>query len=142
VAHPLLRAFQTGSFRSEVRRALETGSGLYRQTWPIDVQTAAELAGGVLAWCREAVSETHRPYGLDHVTVGVAVFACDGSEFASANFGVVRPIDFYNDDMERRLAAMFHGWTRARVFERNGGGHVSAVLFSWGDLAHDLLAPA
>lgn len=126
--------------RDHVRRALESGVGLYHTTWRLDDEpqrsteaTAAEL----IEWCRDILGRIHRPYGLDQVTLALAVLGGDNQLIASANYGVLRPIDFYAaGPAETQILHTLRQWAENDTL---ACGRLSAVLFSWGDLTRELL---
>ncbi|OGO51439.1 MAG: hypothetical protein A2148_11920 [Chloroflexi bacterium RBG_16_68_14] len=131
------------SLRGSVRRALESGVGTYHTTWRTEPDATAgaseQLAAEVMAWCREVLRQTHRPYGLDQVTLAMAVRDEDGHPLASVNFGLLRPVDFYGcGSVEAQAREALRRWAEDRVFARSGAC-VSLVLFSWGDLTGELL---
>jgi hypothetical protein len=119
------------SFRADVRRALEGGIGLYHTTWRID-GSAADLADEVVDWCRQMLGQMRRPYGLDYVTLAVALLDADGERTASITCDAFRPVDFYDESkVAVQLRETLRSWP---IAER-----LSAVLFSWGDLTRELL---
>ncbi len=144
MSNSLSRLFQRTSLRAGVRRALESGVGVYHTSWQLDAALdhhgADDLAAELLAWTRQALSEMHRPYGLDHVTLAIAVLSSQAGEVASVSFGVLRPEDFYGDrPAEGEILATFSRWADDRILAQNQSDRLSAVLFSWGDLTRELL---
>ncbi len=138
------RALQRQSLRASIRRALESGVGLYHRTWRLHDGVAGQpgdhLTAEVIAWSREVLSQMHRPYGLDYVTLALAVLGDEDHEVASTNFGVLRPEDFYHQGpAETQVAATLRDWTHGQVMPLNPRVRLSAVLFSWGDLTKELL---
>lgn len=139
MANPLARLLRRDSLRDQVRRAVESGVGLYHTTWRLDRdQPPPEaFAGELIGWCREMFSRIQRPYGMDYVTLALAVLGQDNRIIASVSLGVLRPIEFYAQGAaETQIAATLQQWTLADVPE---GARLSAVLFSWGDLTRELL---
>jgi hypothetical protein len=140
---PLIRRFRQGSMKSKVREAIEEGVGLYDIHWELgskaDGALQAEAAStAVLDWCRETMGQMRRPYGLDYVTLALAVLGPDNEELARASFGVLRPSDFYNDGpAPKRLQELLSQW-RSEGHLRSSQS-LSAVMFSWGDLTRELL---
>ncbi len=135
---------QRPSLRTGVRRALESGVGLYHTTWRIEAGTEAEpserLAAELVAWCRDVLGRMHRPYGLDHVTLAVAALGEDKRQMASTNYGTLRPADFYGfGPVEAQTRATLRRWADDQVFAQDSGARLSVVLFSWGDLTRELI---
>jgi hypothetical protein len=143
VAHPIAALLQSRSLRAEVRDALDDGVGIYHTTWLIQgslTEPAGRLAGELVDWCRAMLARMRRPYGLDHVTLSVALIGQDDTQLANQAYPVFRPGDFYDDQAAEALVrATLEHWSRERLFEAGGAGRISAVLFSWGDLARELL---
>ena len=144
MANPLVRMFQRQSLRANVRRALECGVGLYHATWHIERETDAhgcdELVVELIDWSRDVLSRMQRPYGLDYVTLALAVLSDEGGQLASANYDVLRPQDFYDHgSAEAQIRETLGDWARTQVIARGGSVRLSAVLFSWGDLTRELL---
>lgn len=139
MANPLSRLLRRDSLRDHVRRAVESGVGVYHTTWRLpDDERSLDLKREVIAWCREMLSRTQRPYGMDYVTLALAVIARDNRIVSSANLGILRPIDFYGEGAaERQVAAALQDWA---THEAPPGARLSAVLFSWGDLTRELLS--
>jgi hypothetical protein len=95
-------------------------------------RSAAELAGEVVDWCRQMLGQMRRPYGLDYVTLAVAVLDADGERSESATYDAFRPVDFYDaSKVEVQVRETLSSWPT--------GDRLSAVLFSWGDLTRELL---
>lgn len=144
MSNSLSRVIQRSSLRAGVRRALESGIGIYRTGWQIDTALADhssdDLAAELIAWARQALSEMHRPYGLNHVTLALTVLNCQAAKVASANYGILRPEDFYGDQpLESQVHGTLHRWAGDDIITSGRGGRLSAVLFSWGDLTRELL---
>lgn len=140
MANPLARLLRRDTLRDHVRRAVESGVGVYHTTWRFDdaAHPPAALANELVTWCREMLSRTQRPYGMDYVTLALALLAGDNRIVASVNLGVLRPIDFYGEGPAPRLISeTLRKWAQGQPQE---GGRLSAVLFSWGDLTSELLA--
>jgi hypothetical protein len=131
------RFFRRRAIRSKVVRALGTGVGVYEASFAWPEEDGSEAALAIVAWCREMLSRTDRPYGLDQVTLTLALESPDGARTASETLQVLRPADFYEDDRALRgLESALGRWTGLP----NSTPHrVHAVLFSWGDLARELL---
>lgn len=144
MSNPINRLFQRQSLRTDIRRALDSGVGVYRTTWQLHslnrTGTDETLSGNVIGWCRNALSQTRRPYGLDYVTLALASVDVDGTRIASASFPSLRPRDFYGRGRaESEIKEILHGWAQSHALPTRPGGCLSAVLFSWGDLTRDLL---
>ena len=144
MSNPLSRVFQRQSLRGNVRRALESGVGLYHANWDIEAAMTAsassDLAEQLTAWCRDILSQMNRPYGLDYVTLALAVLGEKEGQVASTNYGVLRPQDFYDEGpAETQIHTTLSHWTDTEIFARCRGGQLSVVLFSWGDLTRELL---
>ena len=144
MSNPISRLVERRSLQADVRRALMSGVGLYHTTWPIqNIEAAAaseELTAQLVGWCREVLGETRRPYGLDYVTLAVALLREGEGQVASVNYGVLRPSDFYNQSfVEERVRETLCSWSRAHAIAGGNAGSLSAVLFSWGDLTRELL---
>ena len=132
------------SIPADGRRALTSGVGLYGTTWPIQNIAAAtaseEFIAQLVGWCREVLGEMRRPYGLDYVTLAVALLREGEGQVASVNYGVLRPSDFYNQSfVEERVRETLRSWTNDQLIAGAGAGSLAAVLFSWGDLTRELL---
>lgn len=139
VSNPLSRVFQRQSLRDHIRRSLESGVGLYHTTWRLE-SDSTHMANTLIVWCREVLGQTHRPYGLDYVTLTLAVLDEDNVQQASSNCGILRPQDFYSEGAaETQIHEVLLQWTGAQVPESS---RLSAVLFSWGDLTRELLLSA
>ncbi len=125
--------------RDQVEKALAAGVGLYHSSWQIGKAAPAVLAQRVAGWCREALSRTHRPYGLDHATVSLALVADDGDEITVETYKVLRPVDFYGAcPAEATFEATLAEWDRQGLLASSP--RISIALFSWGDLTRELLA--
>ncbi len=145
MSNPINRLFQRQALRADIRSALESGVGLYRTTWQLHslnrTRASETLGGNVIGWCRDALSQTRRPYGLDYVTLALASVDEDGRQIASANLPSLRPPDFYGRGRaESEIKEILHGWAQSHALPTRPGGCLSVVLFSWGDLTRDLLS--
>lgn len=132
------------SFRRQVRLALEGGIGLYQQQWPLTGQVPPPHGA---AWpdpsrigAGRRSRAFQRPYGVDHVTLTAAVIDGEGRELAVAQFGMLRPADFYaQGPAEQQLRESLEAWDEAGLLASVGDCRLVAVLFSWGDLTRALL---
>ena len=137
----LIRRFKQDSTESRVREAVEAGIGVYNRSWelgdePSWLEDAFDAA--VLEWCRDTMAQMRRPYGLDYVTLTVALLDEENNEVARLGFGVLRPGDFYLDgSVPGRLAQLIREWREEGQFDSSRC--LSAVMFSWGDLTRELL---
>jgi hypothetical protein len=123
--------------RDRLGRAHREGTGIYLQEWVAEDQQPRDTGAVVtelLAWCRQTMSGTRRPYGIDSFDLALAVD--EGSEQPrSTRFTRVRPLELYVEGaLDARLAEWMAGCGKRPV-------HVAAALFSWGDLA-DATLPA
>ena len=131
--------------RTELERAIEQavrgGVGLYRETWEVSQHPAAPatldaLADSVRAWCAHEMGQTRRPFGVDHMAVGVACAAPGGSPIASVSIGVFRPADFYSEGgTGDQIADFVRSLPLAEINRHASPVRIAAALFSWGDLA-------
>lgn len=139
MSNPLGRLLERRSLRDAVRCALESGVGLHHATWRAEDATGEELARELIAWCREALGRMHRPYGVDSVSLALAVLGADRRPLASTHYALLRPADFYgNGPVEAETRATLCRWAEDRALGQ-AGARLSAVLFSWGDLTRELL---
>jgi hypothetical protein len=142
--HPLVRRLRRGSIRSKVRQAIDAGVGVYNGSWDLSVLSKEEegtlLSDWILEWCHESLARMRKPYGLDYVTLVLAVVGPDNEEVATLGFGVLRSQDFYGDgDVIARLREVIGRWHKEGILTSLRAFKLSAVLFSWGDLARELL---
>lgn len=142
--HPLFRRLRS-DMRSRVRDAIDAGVGLYNRSWDL-AGTAAQgrdaetLAFDILGWCREAAANMRKPYGLDYMTMAISVIGPENGEVATANFGVLRPEDFYAGVAERQVGEIVLRWESEGLLRSPQSRELAVVLFSWGDLTRELLA--
>ncbi len=139
----LLRKFRQNAAESKVREAVEAGVGVYHTCWQLggDLATALkpeDLDSVVLEWARSTMAEMRRPYGLDYVTMALAIMASENQETVRYSFGVLRPNDFYEDGpVPEELSRLMREWQAEGWFEHSRW--LSVVMFSWGDLTRELL---
>jgi len=140
---PLVRRLRQGSIRSKVRQAIDAGVGVYNGNWDLPTQIelgSPALSERILEWCHESLARMRKPYGLDYVTLVLAVVGPENQEVATLGFGVLRSQDFYGDgDVTARLREVMDRWYEEGVLTSFRSFKLSAVLFSWGDLARELL---
>ncbi len=126
-----------------MREAVEAGVGVYHTCWELggDVATAVgpdDLDSMVVEWARGVMAEMRRPYGLDYVTLALALVGSESHETARFSFGVLRPTDFYEDGpVPATLKRLMLEWQAEGWF--GDSQWLSAVMFSWGDLTRELL---
>jgi hypothetical protein len=140
---PLIRRLRQQSMDSRVREALEAGIGLYHNRWELPEEDEGGLrpedaSGVALEWCRQTMARMRRPYGLDYVTLALALLDRDNQEIARMSFGVLRPSDFYNEGaVVERIEEVVGVWRAEGHFQP--ASCLSAVMFSWGDITRELL---
>lgn len=142
-ARNLLRRFlrRPSAIDRLVEQSLKSGVGLHRNVWhvrdlPIASHDLTSLASSVSAWVEEEMSKTRRPYGIDHMAVGLACAPVDGAPIASVSLGVFRPSDYYRDGGTRDQIESFVSDLPTDEINRHAPAvRVAAALFSWGDLA-------
>lgn len=122
---------QRRDIHDRLGRAHRNGKGLYLQEWVARDQQprdTSDVVSELLAWCRQTMSATRRPYGIDSFDLALAVD--EGSERPrSTRFNRIRPIELYLEGtLDARLSEWLGGCGLRPV-------HVAAALFSWGDLA-------
>jgi hypothetical protein len=140
---PLVRRLRRDSIRAKVRQAISAGVGVYNGSWNLSDRTPEQgelLSDQVLAWCHGSLARMRKPYGLDYVTLVLAVVGPENQEVATLGFGVLRPQDFYGEgDVRARLKEVLGRWDDEDVLAAPQSLKLSAVLFSWGDLTRELL---
>ena len=141
MSNAIVRLLERRTLRDAVQRALTSGIGLYRTTWNLG-GGADDLAAEVLAWCREALSRMHRPYGVDSVSFAFSMVGSGGRQLASGRLAILRPGDFYGAGVvEVEIRGILERRARGRLLAQEGV-RLSVVLFSWGDLTRELLLAA
>ena len=142
MSNAIVRLLERRTLRDAVQRAMASGIGLYRTTLDLGGGGADALAAEVLAWCREALSHMHRPYGVDSVSFAFSMVGSGGRQLASGRLAILRPGDFYGAGVvEVEIRGILERWTRGRLLAQEGA-RLSVVLFSWGDLTRELLLAA
>ena len=140
---PLVRRLRRDSIRSKVRQAISAGVGVYNGSWDLSDRRSEQdelLSDQVLAWCHLSLARMRKPYGLDYVTLVLAVVGPENQEVATLGFGVLRPQDFYGEgDVGARLREVVGHWSSEGILTAPQALKLSAVLFSWGDLTRELL---
>ncbi|MGA2286521.1 MAG: hypothetical protein ABSG55_09665 [Dehalococcoidia bacterium] len=126
-----------------MREAVEAGVGVYHTCWELggDIATAlgpGDLDSTVVEWARGTMAEMRRPYGLDYVTLALALMTSENQETVRYSFGVLRPSDLYEDGpVPAQLERLMQEWQAEGWFEHSRW--LSVVMFSWGDLTRELL---
>ena len=140
---PLVRRLRRDSIRSKVRQAISAGVGVYNGSWDLSDRRSEQdglLSDEVLAWCHGSLARMRKPYGLDYVTLVLAIVGPENQEVATLGFGVLRSQDFYGeDDVRARLQEVLGHWSSEGILTAPQAVKLSAVLFSWGDLTRELL---
>ncbi len=139
----LLDRFRPDPLRARVEASIRRGTGLSRREWllgsdPLTPATMQQLSDEVVEWCRERMSASRRPYGIDQMALAVACAHPGGEPLASTTFGVFRPVEFYvADGIAARLQEYLHALPLADLNRRDEPIRFAAALFSWGDVARD-----
>lgn len=136
--NPIAQLLLRRSLHGAVRHALESGVGLYLHTWRTRGKSADELAAELLGWCRSTLGLMRRPYGVDSVSLAVALRHDGERSEAGTSFPVVSPAAFYGGPVEHGARTALSSWERAGLL-RSGRARLSAALFSWGDLTQELV---
>ncbi len=140
----MLNRFREDPLRAQIEESIAAGTGLRKGEWllPEDSQTPEDLretAETIVAWCREQMTGTKKPYGVDQLALAVACAVPGGTPIASATFGVFRPIDFHREDgIASRVLAFVEGLALDEQ-PRETPLRFAAALFSWGDVARDTI---
>lgn len=141
----MLNRFRSDLLRTQVEESIQSGTGLRKGEWLLaegsrSSEEIAELAETIVAWCREQMRETKKPYGIDQMALAVACAVPGGMPVASATFGVFRPIDFYREDgIASRVVTFVHGLPLDDLQPEPTPLRFAAALFSWGDVARDTI---
>lgn len=140
---PLVRRLRRDSIRAKVRQAISAGVGVYNGSWDLSDRRSQQdelLPAQVLAWCHGSLARMRKPYGLDYVSLVLAVVGPENQEVATLGFGVLRPQDFYGEgEVKARLQEVLSLWSGEGILTAPQSLKLSAVLFSWGDLTRELL---
>jgi hypothetical protein len=126
--------------RSSSRRAVEamikarrSGAGVYTYEWQFaDATMLDAVAEPLLAWCRDTLSRTRRPWGIAHFDLALAVRGEHASRPRTLSLRRMDPVDLYPGDV---LVAQL----RRLIEAEQAVAHVAVALFSWGDAAHAAL---
>ena len=141
----LLARFRPDPLRARVEASVQRGTGLHKGEWlrealPLTPEQLAEVSEEIVAWCRERMAASRKPYGIDQMALAVACAEPGGVPLASKTFGVFRPVDFYEPEgVAERVTAFVRGLDLDAVNGLNGGVRFAAALFSWGDVAREAI---
>lgn len=139
----LMERFRPDPLRARVEASIRRGTGLSRREWllgaePLNPDSMQLLVDEIAEWCRERMSASRRPYGIDQMALAVACAEPGGSPIASTTFGVFRPVEFYTTGgVAERLGEYLHSLPLTDLNERSGAIRFAAALFSWGDVARE-----
>lgn len=139
----LLGRFRPDPLRTRVEASIRRGTGLSRREWllgtdPLTPHVMQSLSDEIIEWCRERMSASRRPYGIDQMALAIACAQPGGEPIASTTFGVFRPVEFYvADGVASRVESYLHDLSLADLNHRDGPIRFAAALFSWGDVARD-----
>ena len=126
-----------GALRRQEGAARAAGKGVYVQEWAASdgaPRDRGAVVGDLIEWCRQTISGTRRPFGIDRFDLALAIDTAGGGP-RSTRFKMVRPIELYVEDgLDLRLSSWLAGFEGSPV-------NVAAALFSWGDAA-DARLPA
>ncbi len=143
--HELLAKFRPDPLRARVEASVQRGTGLHKGEWtrdtlPLDEAALSDVSSEIVAWCRERMAASRRPYGIDQMALAVACAEPGGMSLASKTFGVFRPVDFYQEGgIADRVSEFVVQLDLERVNSVRGGVRFAAALFSWGDVARDAI---
>lgn len=139
----LMDRFRPDPLRARVEASIRRGTGLSRREWllgmePLTAHSMQRLGDDIVEWCRERMSASRRPYGIDQMALALACAEPGGDPIASTTFGVFRPVEFYTTDgVAEKLQEYLDGLPLSDLNERHGPIRFAAALFSWGDVARD-----
>jgi hypothetical protein len=139
--HALLRRFRPDPLRSRVEASIREGTGLSKHEWlldetPISGDDLGTLSEEIVAWCRDRVATTRRPYGIDQVALAIACAVPGGPPIASNTFGVFRPVEFYEESgVADRIEEFLRAISLDELNALDEPVRFAAALFSWGDVA-------
>src|SRR3990172_5606356 len=93
---PLLRRFRPDPLRARVEDSIRRGTGLSKQEWmlgaePLGGADIERLAEQIVAWCRDRIAETRRPYGIDQMALAIACAIPGGQPLGPPTLGGVPP---------------------------------------------------
>jgi hypothetical protein len=140
----MLNRLRHDPLRAQVEESIRAGTGLHKGEWllaqgPRDAQDVDAVGDAIVAWCREQMQGTRRPYGIDQMALAVACAVPDGQPIASATFGVFRPIDFYREGGVSEQVSEFMRSVPLDQLPASTAVRFAAALFSWGDVARDTI---
>lgn len=120
-----------------IHRARNRGHCSQTTSWQFesyDPNDPAVLVDFVVEWCKQALSECRRPYGVGHFDVGFSYVFGEDRKQGSWQFPRLEPIQLYDGSFAASLS---------KTFGRPGGEPFSltlnATFFSWGDALHLVL---
>ena len=130
-----LRRRRSRRLLDEVKRARAAGVGVYVHEWGADDDdptTPEAMASAVVAWCRETLSGTRRPWGVSDFDIALSMAGSGSAAPRSISLRRLAPSDLYPgdsliDEVRRFLA------------QTGDASHVAVALFSWGDATHQVL---
>lgn len=104
------------------------------QFTPESTPDHGHLVESVVEWCRQTMSSTRRPYGVDHFDLVLSLRA--GEEVRNLSFSRLRTLQLYDDSLYSQVMQ-----TLARELRETGSQavHIAAGLFSWGDALYSAL---
>ena len=141
----LLAKFRPDPLRARVEASVQRGTGLHKGEWmrealPLDQGALTEVSEEIVAWCRDRMAGSKRPYGIDQMALAVACAEPGGTPLASKTFGVFRPVEFYQEGgVAERVTEFVRQVDLERLNSVSGGVRFAAALFSWGDVARDAI---
>jgi len=149
VLSELFQRLRPDPVRKRIESSIRAGTGLSKHDWVLegpvlDADHVEQLTEQILDWCRERISATRRPYGIDQLALALACAEPGGDPLASTTFGVFRPVDFYGEDgVGERVEHFVHSIRledlNRRIAEGASGIRFAAALFSWGDVAREAI---
>ena len=132
------------TLRPRVKPSISDGTGLRKGEWaltdhPFDDDTIAATTEQMLAWCRDRIAETRRPYGIDQMALAIACAEPGSTPIASSSFGVFRPVEFYEEGGVTERVAEFMQSLPVDELDKRSAIRFAAAPFSWGDAAKDAI---
>ena len=139
---PLIEQFARIFLRA--RRGLDPPRiGLSRREWLLGAEALTPLVieplvEEIAERCRERMSASQTPCGIDPMALAIACAEPGGSPIASTTFGVFRPVEFYTaGGVAERLTTYMRGLPLPERHEREGSIRFAADLVSGGDVAKE-----
>lgn len=109
--------------------ARDRAEGAIAHEWQLETGAAGATVEPVLTWCRDVLSGTRRPFGIDNFDLALAYSHANG---VTSELFRLRPTDLYDDATAKRLAAFL-------APAESGEGRLAAAVFPWGEAAHRAL---